>query len=503
MKMEIYQRINKILLINSNTENAPYPVAPLGLCILATAVENVGYTVQVFDGLWNQKDLEDYETNNKLAKVIKAFQPDVIGVSVRNIDDIVMQSSVFYIDEVERLCINPIKKHHKGITILGGAGYSLFPEILIKRWQFDYGIIGPGEEIFIQLLQHLTNNLPTLNIPNLLKLNPNGEIEKSQSTIVIPPSKKLEIPYSRIDTHLKYEPYLMRSAYPIQTKRGCALRCLYCSYPVLEGKTYQLRSVEDVVDEIEEVFNRIPNIVFEFVDSTFNHPPRHAENICKEIIKRDFNSKYPNKKLRLRTMGINPSGVSFELIDLMKKSGFTQIDCTPDSGSEIMLKSLRKGFSRKKLEESAKILREAQMPTMWFFVLGGPGETDETLDETFEFIHNFIEDTDLVHITEGLRIYPKTGLAKIALEEGYVKSEEELLEPLFYVSKSLGKERLAERVIEFTKAHFNCVRSVDSTPSKEMLQQALEMRKKENLMEEPMFKTLLRVKKANLQQNTA
>jgi len=480
--------MKKILLVNSNTEGTPYPVSPLGLCMVATAVEKSGYDVKQFDGLWDQKFTENQNNSNSLTNVLHAFQPDVIGVSIRNIDDMVMEKSRYYVDEIERLCIDPIKEYNKGVTILGGAGYSLFPNELLKRWQFDFGIIGPGEKALVELLMSLENGSSPDKIPGVLVRDSNNQITGRQRLSLTSKKSKLTVPYSRIDTHLNYEPYVSRSSYPIQTKRGCALKCLYCSYPTLEGKTYQLRTAKDVVDEIESVIKRLPNVVFEFVDSTFNHPPEHAENICREIISRGLS-------LKLRTMGVNPAGVTPELIGLMRKAGFAQIDCTPDSASDKMLRNLKKGFTREKLEEVVRTIKEAEMPTMWFFVLGGPDENDETLDETFDFIHRFIDERDLVYITEGLRIYPNTGLEEFAIQEGLIDKGESLLTPHFYVSRFLGQEKLADRVKEFTAKHHNCLRSVESSPSKEMIQKAIEIRKQENLMDEPMFRTLLRVRK--------
>jgi len=475
--------MKKILLVNSNTESAPYPVAPLGLCMVATALEKAGFEVKIFDGLWSQ----DKVKNMSLSAVLHDFQPEVIGVSVRNIDDVTMENSTFYVGEVERLCIQPIKKYNKGITVLGGAGYSLFPGELLNRWQFDFGIVGPGEEAFVSLVNEIDLGGTPENIPGVL-VGRNGKPKTDgfhQQTL--PKTNNLTLPDPKIDIRLNYEPYFSRSAYPIQTKRGCALKCLYCSYPTIEGRTYQLRTANDVVDELEGVSERLPDTVFEFVDSTFNHPAGHAENICREIIKRGL-------KLRLRTMGVNPSGVTPELIKLMKRSGFAQIDCTPDSAADKMLVNLRKGFKREKLEKTVRILKEADMPTMWFFVLGGPGEDEDTLEETFSFIHNFIDERDLVHLTEGLRIYPDTGLAVKAIQEGLINEGESLLNPSFYVSQLLGKEKLAERVKAFAATHHNCLRAVDSSPSKEMIQKAVEIRKQENLSE-PMFRTLLRIRK--------
>jgi len=482
--------MKRILLVNSNTEIAPYPVAPLGLCMVATALEKSGYNVKVFDSIGNQNSGH----NNQLEDILKDFQPEVIGVSVRNIDDLVMQKPIYYVDEIDEFCIKPIKNYGKGITVLGGSGYSLYPYELLKRWEFDYGIIGPGEKTLIALLDSIEKKDLSIKIPGVLRNSGKGIIT-GKPTIPLPKRKKtLQLPLPEVDSHLDYEPYKERSSYPIQTKRGCALKCLYCSYPVLEGRSYQLRSAKNVVDEMEKVIKRLPDTIFEFVDSTFNHPSGHAENICREIINRGL-------KVRLRTMGVNPSGVTPELIHLMKKAGFTQIDCTPDSASDKMLKQLRKGFNRKKLEQTSAILKEADMPTMWFFVLGGPGENEETLEETFDFINNFIDERDLVHLTEGLRIYPKTGLADIAIEEGVISKDESLLTPHFYVSDQLGTEKLSQKIKEFTSRHYNCLRSVESTPTPEMIKMAMDLREKEGFDKEPMFRTLLKVRKNMLATN--
>ena len=484
--------MKKILLVNSNTESAPYPVSPLGLCMIATALKKAEYEVRLFDGLWQNKGEDEAGIPISLTDVLNSFQPDVIGVSVRNIDDQIMEYSKSYISDIERYCIAPIKKYQKAITILGGAGFSMFSIELLKRWEFDFGITGPGEETIIALLKSIKMGTSPENIPGVLIRKSDQQITGLTNSNYTNNGSALTIPLPEIDTHLNYKPYLTRSAYPIQTKRGCSLKCIYCSYPTIEGKTYQLRTPKDVLDEIESVQKRLPDVVFEFVDSTFNHPPKHAENICREIIKRKLS-------LKLRTMGVTPAGVTPNLIDLMKQAGFVQIDCTPDSASDTMLQNLKKDFSRKRLEEVVRILKDADMPTMWFFILGGPGENDQTIDETFNFIHRFIDERDLVHITEGLRIYPNTGLEERAIKEGIIKKGESLLSSHFYVSNLLGKERLAERIIAFTETHHNCIRSVDSTPPREMIQKALEIRKQKNLTKEPMFRTLLRLRKEEFQ----
>ena len=191
-------------------------------------------------------------------------------------------------------------------------------------------------------------------------------------------------------------------------------------------------------------------------------------------------------------MGVNPGEVTDELILLMKQAGFTQIDCTPDSASELMIKKYRKNFSKNKLIQCAEIIHKYDMPTMWFFMLGGHGETEETILETFKFIDNYISEDDMVHITEGIRIIPNTELYNIAIDEEIISKEMNVIDPMFYVSPTIGKENLTHILDSEIGKRNNVINSIDTEPSPELMQAAIKYRKEKGV-DEPMFRTLLRV----------
>jgi radical SAM superfamily enzyme YgiQ (UPF0313 family) len=255
---------------------------------------------------------------------------------------------------------------------------------------------------------------------------------------------------------------------------------------VIEGKKYRFRKVEDIVEEIHQASQRLGRITFEFVDSTFNDPAGWAESICKEIIRRKV-------KVNLRTMGINPANTSRELFELMIEAGFMQIDCTPDSASPDMLTNLGKNFTLHQLKTTARLLGELDLPTMWFFIFGGPGETEKTIAETFDFIDRYIDKDDMVHLTTGLRIYPGTPLHKIALKEKQIIPEDPLLIPKFYISNSIGKERITQILSDAVKTRTNCIPAEESSPPEEMLKKAWRIRTENNLTE-PMFRTLMHLR---------
>jgi len=468
----------KVLMINANLEGAPYPVSPLGMCMVATALGRAGHEVIAYDGY--------PDGGLGLPDLLASGRPDVVGMSVRNIDDVVMERCSYYVEDIGRRFVEPVHRYGRAPLVLGGAGFSVFPEALVRLWSADYGVVGEGEAVFPALLEALAAGRSPVGLPGVLSRA--GDVVTGGR--VAAAAGALRVPRADVDRHIAYDPYRARGSYPIQTKRGCARKCLYCAYPAIEGASYRLRSAADVVDEVEEVTRRLGGVPFEIVDSTFNDPPGHAEGICREVVRRGLN-------LRLRTMGVNPGGVTRELLELMRWAGFAQIDCTPDTASPVMLSSLRKGFTREKLDETARLVAEVGMPTMWFFVLGGPGESEATLRETFGFIDRFVDERDLVHLTEGLRIYPGTGLHEVALREGLVGAGDDLLRPAFYVSRMLGRVRLAAKVAEFCGARHNCLRAAESTPSPEMIREALELRAREGL-DEPMFRTLLRIRRASL-----
>jgi radical SAM superfamily enzyme YgiQ (UPF0313 family) len=463
-------RMSKVLLINTNTEKSPYPVPPLGLCIIASVIKN-GHEVMVYDGTFDE--------GNSLIGLLSDFKPDYIGATIRNIDDMDVVNPTSYIESIKRKFINPILESGNASLILGGSGFSILPKFFLDHYSSDYGVAGEGETIFPDLLSCLDQGGDPSTVPGVLTRDNAGGMPHRTFDM-------MHLPFSEIDRKIDYSPYRGRGSYPIQTKRGCAHRCVYCTYNRIEGCRYRKRHPAHIADEIEQAQQRLGPLTFEFVDSTFNDPSGHAEAICRELAGRKLG-------LRLRTMGINPCNASSDLFDLMCSSGFTQIDCTPDTASSHMLKSLKKNFTLSDLIRNAKLVREFDMPTMWFFIFGGPGETEETIRETFAFIDSYVRGKDMVHMTCGLRIYPWTDLHRLALEEKIIEPDDTLADARFYFSKELGKDKLISMINEASRIRPNCVPVAETAPSPEMMSEAVRMRD-EMRLNEPMFRTLLRLR---------
>jgi hypothetical protein len=179
----------------------------------------------------------------------------------------------------------------------------------------------------------------------------------------------------------------------------------------------------------------------------------------------------------------------------MKEAGFAQIDVTPDSASPSIIRNLHKGFTLEDIQRTANLINEFDIPSMWFFLFGGPGENRETFNETVSFIDRCINPNDLVYMSGGLRIYPGTPLYEIALTEGIISASDNLLNPsVFYFSRDAKQADLRNWTLEVCNARHNCLPSSDTIPPPEMLREAIALRNSRSLTE-PMFRTLLRIRK--------
>jgi radical SAM superfamily enzyme YgiQ (UPF0313 family) len=180
---------------------------------------------------------------------------------------------------------------------------------------------------------------------------------------------------------------------------------------------------------------------FNFVDNTFNLPPTYAKELCREVIQAKLD-------LNLWCL-IYPKSVDTELVELMRRAGCRQISFGFESGSDRMLRSLNKRFDHKEVSAVSQMFAEAGVERMGFLLLGAPGETKDSVEESLSFADSLNLET--LKITVGLRIYPHTPLARTALAEGAIKADGDLLFPRFYLAPEL-RDWLPERVASYRAA---------------------------------------------------
>ncbi len=443
----------RVLLIYSNQCKDLTLAPPVGLSYIASAVESAGHQVKFLDLLVADKPHE------LLQKTMGEFMPNVVGVSVRNIDNIILQRTENHLKELSefltliRQSVSP-DSAEKTQIVLGGPAISILEEMSLQYLDGDFAICGEGEKSFPALLDALENKTDYDKIPGLCYRR--GEIILKNPREILS-----EFGSSGMEKWIDWRSYRKKgnASWAIQTKRGCPLKCEYCSYPSIEGRRFRMRSAKEVVDEIEMVIKKVGPQTFEFVDSTFNAPQSHAIRLCEEIIRRKV-------KANFTTMGVNPLTTSRELFSVMKRAGFNSMMVTPEAANDTMLSNYKKDFTIEKVYKTAKYIRESGIHSTWFFLLGGPGETQDTVNETVSFVENELNDKKILSIfIVGIRIMPGTGVARTAYKEGYLKPDANLAEPTFYISPHVTEEWMIQRINQAVQKQANIVLAADEGQS--------------------------------------
>ena len=389
------------------------PAPPLGLGLVAAATRRAEHEVTFLDLLC------ETEPEVAVQQAIKAGSPEVVGISVRNIDDQDMQSRRFLLEPVGDL-VSACRARTDAPIVLGGAGYSMFPDAALAYLGADLGICGEGEVVFPALLERLQQCQDPSGLPGV---HVAGQGCRAAGQFA-PDLDRL--PLADDGLWLTVEPTTPDLWVPIQTRRGCALDCAYCSTAAIEGRAVRARSPQLVAEHIRRVANAGFQRFF-FVDNTFNFPLSYAMELCNRIATQRLNIAW-------RCI-LYPHRVPEELVAAMAEAGCVEVSLGFESGSKDVLRAMNKRFEPEEVRRISDLLAKHGIRRMGFLLLGGPGETRESVKESLAFADSLR--LEMLKVTVGIRIYPRTLLAKIALEEGVISDADDLLFPRFYLRPEL------------------------------------------------------------------
>ncbi len=421
----------KILLVSANQLLIPYPVYPIGLSYITTYLKNKlpDYEIRIFDFVLNNND--DFK------KYLNVYNPDYIGISLRNIDNINVYNKESFIDGYKKI-VNEIKNNYKQIykskIIIGGSGFSIYPELLYKLLCPDFGISGEGEESFYKLIYCLENNKNYYDI--------DGLVYKKNNKIILNKRKHffqnldLNFDSNSIDYYWKNSGMLN-----IQTKRGCPKNCIYCTYPLIEGKTVRTLNIDKIIETLSELyFKKNINYVF-FTDSIFNLCNDYNYELAERIIK---------NKIHIRWGAyFSPENLDEKLLQILKKAGLSHIEFGTDSISAQQLKNYNKNFTVSDIIEKSELCNKLGIYFAHFLILGGYGETEDSLNETFENSKKINNAVFFPFV--GMRIYPGTELQSLAIKDKKINKDDSLLEPKYYISDDIDISNLKEKAYKTGK----------------------------------------------------
>jgi len=398
----------RILLVQSPTGRPEAPIYPIGLAFIA--------------GQLSRHELKglDLSLNNgyqaMLRDAIGSFAPEIIAVSLRNIDDSSYPVTYSYLKPFSE--IMDVLGSWKGIVITGGTGFSIYPEIIMERFpRIDYGIPGEGEGIFPELVDHLES----------------GTAIEGWSGGRMLPWKQTDLSsmstpdYSFIDI----SPYAFPDSIGVQSRRGCAFNCSYCTYSFLSGSSFRLRPVKKVIRDIKELENMGVSR-FSFVDSVFNAPEAYFEELLLALEESAFGISWS----AWLDQNVTPSQLM-----RMKAAGAVKVDFSPDAITDKGLKKLAKRGEAADLLPIVKSARRAGLQVGINFFNGNPGEGFWAFLRKicFMFRVRFTLGWRSTFVNIGtIRVYAHSPLAGYMIRNGIVPKDCTFFEPVFYRSRGPG-----------------------------------------------------------------
>ncbi len=379
-------------------------IPPLGLAYLAAALEKSGFAVEIIDGFVDNVDIPG----------IISQKPDIIGLTATT--------------PTFNSALSIAKQIKEGLSsaliILGGAHITAMPFEAMSAGHFDVGVIGEGEETLVELVKTVgTACLPArqeqYSVPTKDLRSVKGIIFKEGQNLVTTPKREaikdldsIPFPARNLLPPLSYyrptpASYRRLPLGVMITSRGCPQQCAFCDRAVF-GNGYRKRSPENVLGEVEELVYKYGVREIRFFDDCFTLDKERVMKICQGL--RKIKPKIP--WTCLTTVG----SVSKELLKEMSSSGCWQVLYGLESGSDRMLKLLKKGAVLEQNIQAVRWAKEAGLSVRADFILGTPGETEETLWETLSFALKM--SLDYAHFNKFVP-YPGTELYERLKREGF------------------------------------------------------------------------------------
>lgn len=348
----------RVLLINPYYPISETPSPPLGLAFLAAALENAGHKVQMLD-------LVVYPyTKKHLARTLKTFDPQFVGTTAVTMN---FNHAARVIRDVKALAPDIL-------TVMGGPHVTFCArETLEACPEIDFIVLGEGEEILVELVKAYQNNSPWSDIKGLAYQDRGRPVltapkDPIQDIDGLPEPARHLIPLGRYRA--------LGLPISMTTSRGCPFRCIFCVGRKMVGAKVRYRNPQKVVDELAYLgtlgFHQI-NIA----DDLFTASKKHCLAVCDEIIRRQLNIQW--------TSFARVDTVSRPVLERMKQAGCNAVSFGVETGSPEILTTIKKGITLDQVIHAVTICNDVGITPQASFILGLPGETIHTLQQTVAF----------------------------------------------------------------------------------------------------------------------
>jgi radical SAM superfamily enzyme YgiQ (UPF0313 family) len=397
------------------------PNLPITLACLAAVLEKSGHDVTVLDCPALELD------HKKLGAKIAALEPSVVGITSLTP---MIQSTLLAAHVAKEVC--------PGAAVVLGGPHATFmdQEILNEEAAVDIIVRGEGEQTLLELVDTIPKPNPK-HLDNVagITFRKNGQTIRTPNRPYIQNLDELPRPAYE---HFPLRKYRVsgRSILPVITSRGCPFQCSFCVSTRMFGKAFRMRSIKSVMDEIEWLRDTHGADAFTFYDDAFTLDMERALKICDEIKKRKIDLPW-NCQSRV-------DNVSKEVLAKMRAANCEVVYFGVESGCQKILDAVGKKTSIQQNENAIKWAKDAGIFVIISLVIGYPGETTDTLEQTLDLIRRMEPDDAYLCVATP---YPGTELYQLIKEKGWKLSRDwsqyDTTTPVFE-NPSISKEKILE-----------------------------------------------------------
>jgi anaerobic magnesium-protoporphyrin IX monomethyl ester cyclase len=360
----IYPNISIQERYSSDIGHAGGKQIPLGLYYLAAYIRERRHDVQVVDAealCWSSE---------QILEAIKKFAPDVVGISATTVA----------FNRARAVAAAIRSRYPNIINVIGGPHPTAAAADVLRHPEFDYAVLGEGEESFALLLETLSMGGDARSLA--------GVACRNGQTITVNPRRSyiadidaLPFPaYDLISDFSLYNPppmnYKQLPVANIITSRGCPNQCTFCGHSSF-GRSLRQRSPENIAAEIIHLCRHYQIREIAFVDDTFTINPDRILKLFMILDKEGISFPW--------TCMSRVNTVDESILRFMKDHGCWHISFGIESGNEDILKQIKKNISLNSVRQAIKLCNFLGILTKGFFIVGHPGETIETIEETVSF----------------------------------------------------------------------------------------------------------------------
>jgi anaerobic magnesium-protoporphyrin IX monomethyl ester cyclase len=367
----------KVVLVNPPPPTGAfvhYQNPLIGLAYMAAVLEKNGHRVAIVD-------CPPLNINyDRLRNEIIRLKPDIVGITSVTVTFSSALQSARIIKEA----------YPSALIVLGGPHVTVLHEqTLAEAPQVDIIVRGEGEETLLELANLVSqHNLDSLHRVNGITFRKNGQIARTKDRNFIQDLDQLPFPAYKYFPLTRYRRF-GKLILPIITSRGCFARCTFCLAPQMAGDRCRARSPKNVVDELEWLKEEFAPIAFTFHDETFTHNKERVFEICAEIKNRHIGLPWD--------CSTRVDRVSKELLAKMREANCQLVSFGVESGSQKILNAMRKGTTVEQNAKAIRIAKKAGISVTISIIIGYPGETMDTLQQTLDFIRK--TEPDDVHMS--------------------------------------------------------------------------------------------------------